>query len=151
MKTRQKWHLSWKLFVENFTNVTVNIFARISLKTNMTRCEVKKKCLISVFITGMGINVNVCPFSIFFAFSISNRIGNQIIKLTYFLLFLVRLKDTSWQNMNTIYRKHQHFSVIFSSPVRSTEELMSSSVRRCRRPMLTFAFRSNVEKLLGPG
>jgi len=47
--------------------------------------------------------------------------------------------------------------VIFSSPVRSTEELMSSPVRRrrhhCRRrrPMLTFAFRSNVDKLLGPG
>jgi len=40
--------------------------------------------------------------------------------------------------------------VIFSSPVRGTEELMSSPVRR-RRPMLTFAFRSNVDKLLGPG
>jgi hypothetical protein len=44
--------------------------------------------------------------------------------------------------------------VIFSSPVRSTEELMSSPVRRRRwrrHPMLTFAFRSNVDKLLGPG
>jgi len=40
---------------------------------------------------------------------------------------------------------------IFSSPVRSTgSELMSSPVRR-RRPMLTFALRSNVDKLLGPG
>ena len=39
--------------------------------------------------------------------------------------------------------------LIFSSPVRSTEELMSSPVRR--RPMLTFAFRSNVDKLLGSG
>jgi len=39
--------------------------------------------------------------------------------------------------------------VIFSSPIRSTEELMSSPVRRRRRPM--FAFRSNVDKLLGPG
>jgi hypothetical protein len=57
------------------------------------------------------------------------------------------IKDTSWQNMNTIYRKHQHFSVIFSSPVRSTEELMSSHVRRRRRPMLTFTFRSNVSDL----
>jgi hypothetical protein len=45
-----------------------------------------------------------------------------------------------------------------SSRVRSTEELMSSPVRRrrrCRRrrrrPMLLFAFRSNVDKLLGPG
>ena len=47
--------------------------------------------------------------------------------------------------------------VIFSSPVRSAgSELMSSPVRRHhrrrrRRPMLTFAFRSNVDKLLGPG
>jgi len=41
---------------------------------------------------------------------------------------------------------------MFSSPVRSTgSELMSSPVRRRRRPMLTFAFRSNVDKLLGPG
>ena len=42
----------------------------------------------------------------------------------------------------------------FSSRVRSTEELMSLPVRRRRRrgrPMLTFAFRSNVDKLLGPG
>ena len=33
-----------------------------------------------------------------------------------------------------------HFFIIsiFSSPVRSTEELMSSPVRRCRHPMLTF-------------
>ena len=38
--------------------------------------------------------------------------------------------------------------VIFSSNVRSTEELMSSHVHRC--PMLTFAFRANVDKLLGP-
>ena len=41
--------------------------------------------------------------------------------------------------------------LIFSSPVRSTEELMSSPVRRRRCPMLTFAFRSNVDKLLGSG
>jgi hypothetical protein len=41
--------------------------------------------------------------------------------------------------------------LIFSSPVRSTEELMSSPVRRRWRPMLTFAFRSNVDKLLGSG
>ena len=42
--------------------------------------------------------------------------------------------------------------IIFSSPVRSTEELMSLPVRRHRRrPMLTFAFRSNVDKLLAPG
>jgi hypothetical protein len=83
MKTRQKWHLSWKLFVENFTNVTVNIFARISLKTNMTRCDVKKKCLISVFITGMGINFNVCPFSFFFCFlhQQQNRKSNNKINL----------------------------------------------------------------------
>jgi len=46
---------------------------------------------------------------------------------------------------------------LFSSPVRSTEELMSSPVRRrrrrCRRrrsPMLTSAFGPNVDKLLGP-
>ena len=50
--------------------------------------------------------------------------------------------------------------LIFSSPVQSTgSELMSSPVRRrhrpcwcrCRRQMLTFVFRSNVDKLLGPG
>jgi hypothetical protein len=38
--------------------------------------------------------------------------------------------------------------ILFSSPARSTEELMSSPGRR---PMLTFAFRSNVDKLLGSG
>ena len=39
---------------------------------------------------------------------------------------------------------------IFSSPVRSTgSKLMSSPVYRWH-PMLTFAFRSNVDKLLGP-
>jgi len=37
---------------------------------------------------------------------------------------------------------------LFSSPVQSTEELMSSPVRRRRRPMLTFAFRSNVDNYL---
>jgi hypothetical protein len=44
---------------------------------------------------------------------------------------------------------------IFSSPVQSSStgsELMSSPVRWCRRrPLLTFAFRSNVDKLLVPG
>ena len=39
---------------------------------------------------------------------------------------------------------------VIRSSVRSTEELVSSPVRR-RRPMLTFAFRFNVDKLLGPG
>ena len=43
----------------------------------------------------------------------------------------------------------------FSSPVQSSStgsELMSSPVRWCsRRPLLTFAFRSNVDKLLVPG
>ena len=43
---------------------------------------------------------------------------------------------------------------IVISPVRGTEELMSSPVRprrRRRRPMLTFAFSFIVDKLLGPG
>jgi len=44
-----------------------------------------------------------------------------------------------------------YYSSFISSPVRSTGSvLMSSPVRRRRRPMLTFAFRSNVDKLLGP-
>ena len=43
--------------------------------------------------------------------------------------------------------------VEFLARLRNTEELMSSPVRRRRRqpPTLTFAFRSNVDKLLGPG
>ena len=46
---------------------------------------------------------------------------------------------------------------LISSAVRSTEEHMSSHVRHRRRrrrrrpPMLTFAIRSNVDKLLRPG
>ena len=41
-------------------------------------------------------------------------------------------------------------TLFFSSPVQSTgSELMSSPVGR--RPMLTFAFSSNVDKLLDPG
>ena len=50
--------------------------------------------------------------------------------------------------------KGYNSTFVFSSPVRSTEELMLSPVhrrRRRRRPMLTSAFRSNVDKLLDPG
>ena len=73
---------------------------------------------------------------------------------------------TNWLNTLTIEEYHLLFHyysslllnsfvqmrfIFFSSPVRSTEELMSSPVRHCRRPMLMFVFRSNVDKLLGPG
>jgi len=38
-----------------------------------------------------------------------------------------------------------------SSPVRRRCRRRRQCRRRRRRPMLTFAFRSNVDKLLGPG
>jgi hypothetical protein len=47
---------------------------------------------------------------------------------------------------------YYNWKTVISLPVQSTgRELMSSLVRRRRHPMLTFAFRSNVDKLLGPG
>ena len=71
-------------------------------------------------------------------------------------MFLMKNQSTthrkSYNSFMFVLSVYETDGAIFSSTVRSTgSELMSSPVHRSRRPMLTFAFRSNVDKLLGPG
>ena len=102
-------------------------------------------------------NVIWLPFSLLkfnnrFIFLSRKIIWEVLLKeVLYSILELAIYKNLilSWYHSLAVFNCHD--ATIFSSPVQSTgSELMSSPVWR-RRPMLMFTFRSNVDKLLGPG